>query len=434
MKYLFSFLCVSSLLLPLIASDQIPGAPQKDAIALTGVTLHPVSGAVIENATILFENGKITALGANLGMPKQGQVIRLDGMHVYPGLIESVSQLGLNEVGAVRSTRDASEVGDFNPNVKSWVAINPDSEHFPVTRANGVALAGVLPGGGMISGLAAVVMNDGWTYEDMTLKAPAGLVVDWPNMTVRRAPWIRQSPKEQEKAIQENLLKLDDMFSQARAYHLGRTTNQNAADFDSRFEAMRPVFDGSLPVWINAEAAIEIRAAIDFSQKHQFNMVLVGGYDAPKVTDLLKRYDIPVVLVKTQQLPFRRHEAYDSPFTAPKALYDAGVRFAISANEFAGNNRNLPYHAATAAAFGLPKDVALRAITLDAAKILGVGDRVGSLEVGKDATLIVTDGDPLEVTTQTLHMFIQGRKVDLTSRQTLLYHKYQKKYQQLEGK
>lgn len=434
MKNAMILFCLAALC-SLTASDQIPGAPQSETIALMDVTIHPVSGPVIENGTIIFDKGKIMALGANLGSPKSGQVIRLKGLHVYPGLVEAVSQLGLTEVGAVRSTVDSAEVGDYNPNVKALVAINPDSEHFPVTRANGVAVAAVLPRGGVLSGQASVVMTDGWTYEDMALQTPSGMVLNWPNMTVRRAPWIRQTPKEQEKRIKENLKKLDRFFQAAKAYQRVRSTEaSNAAGFDPRFEAMAPLFSGELPVWINANSQPAIRAAIDFSQKFGLKMVLVGGYDAPKVANLLKRFDIPVIVQKTQRLPFRRYESYDSPFKAPAALHKAGVRFCIGANDFAGNNRNVPYHAATAAAFGLPKDEALKSITLYAAQILGVGDRVGSLEVGKDATLIVTDGDPMEVTTQTLHMFIMGKKVDLSSRQTMLYEKYSKKYKQLKGK
>lgn len=434
MRFLLYCFWLGVVSLGLSASDQIPGAPQDQAIVLTGVTIHPVSGPTIPEGTLIFEGGKITALGANLGIPKQGKVINLQGKHVYPGLIEAVSQLGLNEIGAVRSTRDASETGNFNPNVKSWIAVNPDSEHFPVTRANGVTTAGVLPTGGRISGKAAVMATDGWTYEDMTMLAPAGLVLNWPNMTIRRGPFFRTSPKEQEKRMKKAMEDLNDFFDQAHAYHLGMKASPSKAKFDPRLEAMRPVFEGTLPVWVNANAAIAIKAAVDFCQKYGVKMVLIGGYDAPQVSDLLKRFNIPVIVQKVQRLPLRRHEPFNQPFTVPLALHQAGVSFCIGANDFAGNNRNVPYHAATAAAYGLPKDIALRSVTLDAAKILGIGDRVGSLEVGKDATLIVTDGDPLEVTTQTLHMFIQGRKVDLTSRQTMLYEKYSQKYKQLNQK
>ena len=420
------------------ASDQVPAPPQSGPIALINVTLHPVSSEPIENASIVFDKGKIIAMGADIRAPKQANIVRLDGHHVYPAFIEASSQLGLTEVSAVRATRDNSETGDFNPNVKSWVAVNPDSEHFPVTRANGVAIAGVLPSGGLISGLAGAMMTDGWTYEDMTLKAPIGLVVNWPNMTVRRGFFrFFGTPAEQEKRMRENLQQLDEYFSKAKAYHLAYTAAKEGAatpKFDPRLDAMRPIFDGSLPVIIEAQTQKQIRAAVAFSQKFGLKTILLGGYDAPLVADLLKQFDIPVILERIQRLPMRRQEAYDRPFTNAMKLHEAGVRFCIAGNEGSGNTRNLPYHAATAAAYGLPKDIALKSVTLSAAQILGISDRVGSLEEGKDATLMVTNGDPLEVATEVRHLFIQGRKIDLTSKQTQLYEKYRQKYEQLKGR
>jgi len=439
MKYFLASLCLGVVTSFLAASDQIPAPPQSGPIALINVTLHPVSGPAIENASIVFDKGKIVAMGADVRAPKQANVVRLDGHHVYPALIEASSQLGLTEVGAVRATRDNSETGDFNPNVKSWVAVNPDSEHFPVTRANGIATAVVMPTGGLISGLAGAMMTDGWTYEDMTLQAPVGLVVNWPNMTIRRGfARFFGSPAEQEKRMRKQLESLDKAFEKAKAYHrayaAAKNGNAAAPKFDPRLDAMRPVFDGDLPVIIDAQSQKAIRAAVAFSQKFGLKMILLGGYDAPLAADILKRYDIPVILEKVQRLPMRRHDAYDRPFTNALKLHEAGVRFCIGANEGAGNTRNLPYHAATAAAYGLPKDVALKAVTLSPAQILGIADRVGSLEKGKDATLMVTNGDPLEVATEVRHLFIQGRKIDLTSKQTQLFEKYRQKYEQLKGR
>ena len=411
---------------------EIPAAKQDHPIAITGATIHTVSGAVIEHGTILFDNGKITALGTDVNIPAGAEKIDATGKHVYPGLIDARSNLGLTEIGAVRGTNDIGEVGDINPNVRAEVAINPESELFPVTRANGVTTAVTMPSGGTISGTAAVINLDGWTWEDMTLKAPIGMVVNWPSMTINHAWWERRSEDDQKKDRDKALSVLKNSFKEARAYLKAKHAEGGSAvpyhNVDMRWEAMAPVLDRKIPVLVDGEEIQQIEAAVAWADQENVNLVILGGYDAWRAADLLKARDIPVIVNPIMRLPWRRFEAYDESQSLPKKLYDAGVKFCISGEAGSSNERNLPYHAAVAAGHGLPKDEAMKSITLYAAQILGVSDRLGSLEVGKDANIIVTDGDPLEITSNVQLEFIQGKNIPLTTRHTRLYDKYKIKY------
>ncbi|MFQ5752976.1 MAG: amidohydrolase family protein [bacterium] len=423
--------------LNLVASDQIPAPKQDHPIALVGGTIHTVSGANIENGIVLFDHGKITALGKNVDLPAGTESINIQGKHVYPGLIASNTALGLVEIGAVRASRDYAELGDIKPNVRAEAAINPDSELFPVTRANGITLTLSAPTGGVISGTSALIMLDGWTWEDMTLKAPVGLHVHWPRMGVSRSPWVTTSEKEQLKQRDEHIQKLRDAFAEARAYLKAKQAETQKGvpyhDTDIRWEAMIPMLKKEAPVFVHADEIRQIQAAVDWATEENINMILVGGRDAWRLTDVLKAKNIPVIIGGVLNTPMRRWEAYDTPFTVANKLYKAGVQFCIGFNFEAAHARNLPYHAAMAAAYGLPKDEALKSITLYPAQILGVEDQVGSIEVGKDATIIVTNGDPLEIRTQVEKEFIQGRIIDLTSKHTQLFEKYKTKYQRLEA-
>ncbi|MFQ5824783.1 MAG: amidohydrolase family protein [bacterium] len=421
-----------------MASDQIPAPPQDHPIALVGGIIHTVSGPTIENGTVLFIDGKITAVGTQVELPEGTEQINIQGKHVYPGLIAANSRIGLIEISAVRATRDYAEVGDIKPNVRAEVAFNPDSELLPVARANGVTLAHTIPMGGLISGTSALIMLDGWTWEKMTLKAPIGLYINWPQMGISRAPWVTKSEEEQIKERDEKIQKIRDTFAEARAYLKAKEAEAQKGvpyhNTDLRWEAMSPVLKKEIPVLIHAHEIRQMQAAIDWASDEDLNVVLVGAHDVWRVADLLKPKNIPVIVEGTLDMPMRRWEAYDTPFTIPLKLYEAGVTFCISGsgNTFeAAHERNLPYQAAMAAAYGLPKEEALKAVTLYPAQILGVADRVGSLEVDKDATLIVTDGDPLEIRTHVEWEFIQGRIIDLNSKHTQLYKKYQTKYQRM---
>lgn len=417
-------------------SDEVPAPAQDHPIALTGGTVHTVSGAVIENGMVLFDNGKIVAIGVNLDLPEGTERIDISGKHVYPALIEANSTIGLVEISAVRATRDYAESGAVTPEARAEAAFNPDSEILPVTRANGIALALSVPASGLISGTSALMMLDGWTWEQMTLKAPVGLHIRWPSI---REPDPKQQKSGEIPQYVEEIDKIRRAFADARAYHKAQAAqNDKAIPAHAhlvRWEAMGPVLRGEVPVFVHADDIRQIQTAVSWAGEEKLKMVLVGGYDAWRVSELLKEEQIPVIIAGIHQLPNRRWEDYDAPFTLPKKLHDAGIKFCIagSGGAFAAAHaRNLPYEAATAAAYGLPREVALQALTLFPAQILGVEDRVGSLETGKDATLIVTDGDPLEIVTRVEMEFIQGRRIDLSSRHTRLYEKYRRKYQQME--
>jgi imidazolonepropionase-like amidohydrolase len=399
-------------------ANPIPGKPQNHPVALVGGTIHPVDGPDIPEGTILFVNGKIAALGKDVKLPDDVRVIDVKGKHVYPGLIDPDTELGLVEIPSVRATRDYEEVGAVNPNVKAIVSVNPESELIPVARSGGVLTALTAPRGGSISGLSAVISLDGWTWEDMSVLPVAGLHVRWP---------LRG---DDAKAI-------EDAFVTARSYQAARQANGNngavPAAFDSRWEAMIPVLERKVPVMISAEEIGQIESAVAFAVRQELRAIIVGGYDATLGAPLLKKHDIPVILAGVHRLPLRRDDDYDAAFTLPSRLREAGVRFCLSGSDRGNANvRNLPNHAATAVAHGLPAEDGLKSITLWAAEILGVGDRLGSLTVGKDATLIVADGDILELTTHVEQAFIKGSPVDLSDRQKTLYEKYQEKYRRLQ--
>ncbi len=414
------------------ANDQIPAPAQSQAIVLRGATIHPVSGPDIADGEIIFANGKITAVGHDLPIPEGARVIEIVGKHVYPGLIAAHSALGLTEIQSVRGNTDSAEVGTINPNARAQVAINADSELLPVARANGILTALAVPrtGDGLISGISTLIHLDGWTWESLTVRADVGLHVFWPDLRIDRSPRYPLSPEDQQKEIDVRLRRLQETFDAARAYRRAVESGTGPRP-DVRLAAMLPVLKGEVPVFVHADDIRQIEGSVRWANAERLKMVLVGGQDAWRVTDLLKECDVPVIVSPVNALPLRRWEGYDTAYANPGKLHAAGVRFCIAntGSDFeAAHERNLPYQAAQAAAHGLPRDEALKSVTLYPAQILGVADRLGSLEVGKDATVIVTAGDPLEIMTQVEAAYIDGRPVDLSNRQTRLYEKYRRKY------
>lgn len=397
------------------ASDQIPGAPQKQPIAIVGATIHTISGRAIENGTVIFAAGKITAVGKGVEIPEGTEIIRADGKHVYPSLIDASSDIGLIEVNSVRATIDSREIGNINPNVRAVAAFNPDSELIPVNRANGVLVALSAPTGGLVAGRSAVMVLDGWTWEDMTLKADAGMHVRWP----------RDAGKD--------LKELDEVLDQTARYVASREASPQTLPLDLRLESLAQVLDGSLPMIVDATSLTQIESAVAFASQRGLKIIIHGGFEAVHCAELLKKADIPVIVSGVYRTPSGRDRPYDEAYTLPKRLKDAGVRFCIcSGGRFGASGlRNLPYHAATASAYGLSQDEALRAITQSAAQILGVADRVGSIATELDATLFIADGNILETETQVERAFVRGRKVDLDNRHVQLYRKYSAKYDQL---
>ena len=414
-----------------LANNEVPGSPQARPIALTHAMVHPVTAAPIEDATIVFDQGRIVAVGKDVTIPAGAEVIDLAGGHVYPGLFGGPSDIGLTEISSVRATRDESETGQFNPNARAEVAVNPDSEHIPVTRSNGVLFSLTAPQGGLIAGSAAVLQLDGWTFEDMTLHAPAAMMIQWPRR--RAVGRFGRDTTSSADQVRDGVDAIEDFFNQAHAYHTLRNANP-AAPLDARLEAMIPVLEGKVPIIVAADDASQIQAAVAFAAAHKVRLIIYGGYDAPRCAALLRQHDVPVIVSAVYRVPQRRHEAVDDPYTLPARLHAAGIRFTIAGTGRFGASmlRNLGFHAGTAAAHGLDRVEALRAVTLYPAQVFGVGDRIGSLEVGKDASLIITDGDPLEITTQVLAAYLQGREVELNDRHKRLWHKYERKYQRQE--
>jgi imidazolonepropionase-like amidohydrolase len=425
-------LCVATLLAAAIAraSDTLPAPPQAKPIAIKGATIHPVTGAEIPSGTIVFENGKITAIAADGDIPSGAEIIDGTGKHVYPGLINANTVLGLVEIGAVRATVDVEESGAINPNVRSITSVNPDSELIPVARAAGVLTALSVPEGGIISGQSAVLRLDGWTPEEMTVLSPAAMHLRWPNLTINRNPRARKSVKDQLKEMDKAQKQIRDAFQIARSYWQARKNPGPDFKSDLRWEALMPVFDGKMPLFVHAGTLAQIQAALAWSKEMQLKIVLVEGDDAWRVAAQLKENDVPVILGPATSLPARRDDDYDSGWSNAAKLQAAGVRFCIASNGRGAetNERNIGYEAGLAAGYGLPQEEALKAVTIYPAQILGVSDRLGSLEKGKAATLIVTNGDPLDFPAQVETAFIDGRKIDLSNRQTRLRDKYREKY------
>ena len=416
-----------------IASDQIPAPNQDHPIIISGATIHTVSHGVLENAEILFDGGKIISVGHNLSAMYNIERIDASGKHIFPGLISAGSTLGLQEIGAVRATRDYAEVGRINPNVRANVSYNPDSELIPISRSNGILLALSVPRSGRISGTSSLMMLDGWTWEDATLKHPVGLHIFWPSMKTPKADKDEKKDKTDKDARLKSIQKIDDLIQESRAYLKLKESESTSFKHDLRLEGMLPILTGDIPVFIHANEVRQIEAAVYWTDRQNLEMVLVGGKDSWRTTTLLKERDIPVIYTQTHSTPMRRFENYDQAFTTPFQLFKAGVKFCISNSQSTFQTphiRNLPYHAAKAASYGLPWEEALRSITLSTAEILGVEERVGSLDGGKDATFFIADGDILDIRTQVERAYIQGREIDLSDRHKMLYEKYKVKYQQ----
>lgn len=416
----------------------VPAPPQTKPIALVGGTVHTVSGSTLEKATVLFAAGKITAVGPDVPIPPDAQTIDATGKHIYPGLFDADTDLGLVEISAVRATRDTTETGEMNPNAEAAVAVNPDSDHIYVSRSDGILLALTYPRGGLLAGQAAVLQLDGWTWEDLALSRRAGLIINWPDMSAQRGWWVTDSEKDQLRRRDEQLKRLRETFTAARAYLALRAAQPATTPIDTRWEAMADVLSGpdsgkQVPVIIRADSAAQIRAALAFAKDEKLKPIILGGYDAPLVADDLKSANAGVILSGVQRMPARRHDPVDHAYTLPARLRDLGIPFAIAQNRGFAHLRNLPYHAGSATGYGLTRDEAIRAITLTPAEILGVADRVGSIEVGKHATLIVTTGDILETPTQVTAAFVQGKQIDLDNRQKRLAEKYRQKYRQQDA-
>jgi imidazolonepropionase-like amidohydrolase len=420
----------------------VPCTPaQTNVYAITHAKIFTVSGSAIEDGTLVIRDDKIAAVGAAVEVPAGAQVIDAKGLHVYPGLFDPITQMGLREIGAVSATVDSTETGSYNPDVVASEAVLPSSEHIPVTRASGITEVLAVPasGGldsfgsrGVLGGQASAIHLAGWTLSDMLLKKSVAMVLNWPEIQMRTFDFATFTRKEKpfteaKQEYEKQVNELTDWLDRARHYavalgHGGTSDYQR----DLKLEALVPVTRGELPVLVFADRARDIRNAVEFCEKQKLKMILAGGIEAYKMKDLLRSKSIPVILRPTLTEPIDEDDAYDRVLSQPAELTAAGVKFAFGSfdNSFA---RRLGQQAANAVAYGLQYQEALKAVTLYPAQILGLADQVGTLDTGKIANVIVTTGDPLELTTDVKYLFIKGQLTSLDNRHKSLYDKYSKR-------
>lgn len=422
----FAF-CFSTLALAQSKSEQ-------GTYAIRNARIVTVTNGVIEKGTVLVKNGRIEAVGATVTVPKDAKIIDATGLSVYPGLIDSNTYVGLSEIGqGSPGTVDTTELGDFNPNMKAITAVNPYSEHIPVARMNGVTTVMTCPQGGLISGQCALLNLDGWTQHDMKVLGSAAMRLNYPRAgfggrgggfaAIFGAP-NDQARQQRERQVDALKKKLDDAQAYANAKDAAaKDRSLPARPVDLGLEALIPVLKGEVPVFVTANGEREIKGAIELADKYKLRLIISGGDDAIKVAKELKEKNVPVVLGGVLEMPGSEDSPYDEAFARAGELHKAGVKVAIATSDSA-YVRLLPYHAGTAAAFGLPKDEALKSVTITPAQIFGVDKLLGSIEAGKLANLVITDGDILEHRTKVKQMFIAGRPVDMSNKHQHLYEKF----------
>jgi imidazolonepropionase-like amidohydrolase len=425
-------------LLYLLGNPGLHAQTPPTTYALTHAKIFTLAGNPIEDGTLVIRDGKIAAVGANVEVPAGAQVIDAKGLQVYPGLFDPITQMGLREIGAVSSTVDSTETGNYNPDVIAATAVSPSSEHIPVTRAAGITEVLAVPasGGmdsfgarGVFGGQASAIHLSGWTIEDMLLKKSAAMVLNWPEIETRSFDFATFARKEKpfteaKQEYEKQVNEITDWLERARHYAQAMEKGSPAKyDRDLKLEALVPVIRGELPLLVFADRAREIRNAVEYCDKQNLRMILAGGAEAYKVKDLLRSKRIPVILRPMLTSPVDADDPYDRLLSQPAELAAADVKFAFGSfdNSFA---RRLGQNAANAVAYGLPYDEALRAVTVYPAQIFGLGSQIGTLETGKIANIIVTNGEPLEVTTDVRYLFIRGQLTSTDNRHKSLYEKY----------
>jgi len=430
-KIILSISCLFAIAIVFAQETILPASAQKETIALTNATIHVGNGQVINNGTVVFKNGKITEVGANVSTAG-AKVIDCKGKHIYPALILTASQLGLIEVNSTRATIDASEIGDMNPSIRSLVAYNTDSKVINTLRTNGILLANVIPDGGIISGSSSVVQLDAWNWEDAAYKADVGIHFRMPSLLNRQRgargggaqPGQQAAPDPVKRGL-EQIENVKIFFREAKAW-LAEPKHENT---NLKYEAVRNLFDKKQKLFVHCNIVKEMLIAVDFAKEFGFDVVLVGAVDSWQIADLLKQNNIAVILHQLHNLPTMIDDDIAQPYKTPGMLQKAGVLFTINDDDGNSRYRNLPFNAGTAAAYGLTKEEALTAITLNAATILGIADKTGTVETGKDANIVVSEGDILDMRTNIItQAFIQGRQVDLDNKQKQLAEKYETKY------
>ena len=402
-------------------------AQQKENIIFAGATIHIGNGELIENGTIHIKNGIIVAIdnepSANATIDPTAIVVNAKGKHIYPGLIAPYSRLGLEEVEAVRATLDYREVGELNPNVRALISYNTDSKLIPTVRSNGVLTAMTVPEGGIVTGSSSLMKLAGWNWEDAVYKADVGIHLNWPSMRIYSASWA-PSAEDQKSNTEKSYTELRNLFNQAKAYNeINPPLVKNL-----KFAAMQDLFSGKKKLFIAADYSKDIIAAVNFSKEYGITPIIVGARDAHLVLNFLKENNIAIILENAHSLPSREDDDIDLPYKKAAILYSAGIKYCMAING-SWQQRNLPFEAGTTAAYGVPREMALRSVSLSAAEILGVAANLGSLTKGKDATLLISTGDLLDMKSSIVERaWIQGTEIKLKNSQNELNEKYLKKY------
>ncbi len=426
-----TYVLIASFLLPAWVFAQVPypAGEQQKPILISGGTIHVGNGLVIENGAVAFEAGKLTYVGTASSIPTDKDkydVMDATGKQIYPGFVLLNSEIGLTEISSVRATVDTDEYGDFNPNVRSLISYNTDSEIIPTFRFNGIMLAEAAPTGGVISGTSSVMQLDGWNWEDAVHSKDVAIHLNWPGMKKRKFDFETFTlNSEPNPDYSKNMEEINQFFNDAISY--GRLGSK---DMNLKMEAMQGLFSGTQALIIHANAAKEIVDAVKFVQAHGVSRMAVLADDQTlKVSTFLKDNNIPVILPPVHSIPSRDDDAVDLSYALPGLLSKAGIMIALSHRGMLANGRNLPFYAGTAVAYGMDKEEALKAITINPAKIMGIDKTTGTLEVGKDATLFISAGDAFDITgNKVIEAFIGGRKVILNNKQEELYDRYSIKY------
>jgi imidazolonepropionase-like amidohydrolase len=418
------------------SQETVYPAPKQDKpIIIQNATIHVGNGQVIENGSVLITNGKITAVGKNLSVPSGASTVDAQGKHVYPGLILPNSNLGLVEISSVRASSDVQELGELNPNIRALSAYNSDSKVINTLRSSGILLVNVVPQGGIISGSSSVVQLDAWNWEDAAYLTDGGIHFRMPLLLPRPRGFgggpggVGGPAQPQIDPVKLGLEQVDRMksfFNEAKAYNAEKNHEQT----NLKFESVKGLYDKSKKLYVHANTVKQMLVALDFVREFGFDVVLVGGSDSWQIADLLKQNNVSVILNQAHNLPTMEDDDIDQPYKTAAMLQKAGVVFALNDEDGQTRGRNLSYNAGTSAAYGLTKEQALQAITLNAAMVLGIDKKTGSIEVGKDANIIISMGDILDMRTSIVtDAFIQGRKVDLTDKQKQLNERYKHKYE-----
>jgi len=437
MKKIFFSILLSGFFLSAVSQESVlPTPAQKGTMYIKNATIHVGNGSVINNGVIQIKDGKIEKVGSDISVPADAKAIDAKGKHVYPGIILPISNLGLVEISAVRASSDVREIGDMNPNVRSIVAYNTDSKVINTLRSQGVLMANIVPQGTFLAGSSSVVQLDAWNYQDAAVKTDAGMHLYMPSLMPRPdfgrfgGGGGRFGPQQGSTTdpVKEGLNKIEELksfFSQAKAYFAEGAHKET----NLKFEAVKGLFDKTQKFYVHGNTVRQMLVALDFVKQFNFDVVIVGGSDSWQIADLLKQHNVSVVLSQMHSLPTAEDDDVDQPYKSAAALQKAGVTFSISDDDPQTRGKNILFNAGTAATYGLTKEEALQAITLNAAKIMGVADKAGSIEAGKDANIVISEGDLLDMrTSKVTAALIQGREIDLTDKHKLLNDRFNKKY------